>query len=193
MSGPEALRRHQELLAAVAAGASAEPALAGLALLADLRGHLDRMERLLIEAAREDGASWSAVAAACGLSSRQAAEQRWLRLSAEPRAERARQREIDKTYGGSAAALRTAVTALHRSLHADPDWTERHPAARLARETLTSSTVAEPGARYDLARSAVADLAEIPPGQLPSPVAAALVRLRAALRAVLGPASRRKE
>jgi hypothetical protein len=46
----------------------------------ELRAGLDRAERQLIGAAREQGASWRELAAALGLRSRQAAEQRWLRL-----------------------------------------------------------------------------------------------------------------
>jgi hypothetical protein len=56
--------------------------LAALAFVPQLRSDLDGLERAAIDAARRAGASWSDVASALGLASRQAAEQRRLRLDA---------------------------------------------------------------------------------------------------------------
>jgi acid phosphatase family membrane protein YuiD len=58
---------HQELIAA-------------LALIPAMREDLDATERAAIDAARRCGASWAEIATALGLRSRQAAEQRRLRL-----------------------------------------------------------------------------------------------------------------
>ncbi|MEU8139795.1 type III effector protein [Streptodolium elevatio] len=57
-----------------------EEALAALLLLRELRGHLAAWEPDLIETARDAGASWAALAEPLGVTSRQAAERRYLRL-----------------------------------------------------------------------------------------------------------------
>jgi hypothetical protein len=88
-----------------------------LRLLPGLREELDCAERRLIEAARDRGASWAALAAPLGVRSRQAAEQRYRRLAGgeltgpdpirDPglaRRERARQREAGTDLGASPAA-----------------------------------------------------------------------------------------
>jgi len=59
---------------------SAEEALKALTALHELRERLSTWEPLLIEAAREGGASWARLAPALGVTSRQAAERRYLRL-----------------------------------------------------------------------------------------------------------------
>lgn len=58
----------------------ADEALAALLLLRELRGSLAAWEPDLIEAARRAGASWAALAGPLGVTSRQAAERRYLRL-----------------------------------------------------------------------------------------------------------------
>jgi hypothetical protein len=76
------------LLSAVVAGTAAAdgPApdraelLAALTALRELRDELASWEPALIAAARSAGASWAALAPALGVSSRQAAERRFLRL-----------------------------------------------------------------------------------------------------------------
>lgn len=60
--------------------ATADEALTALAALRELRGLLDSWEPTLIEVAREGGASWAGLAPALGVSTRQAAERRYLRL-----------------------------------------------------------------------------------------------------------------
>jgi hypothetical protein len=69
----EALRRTSE-------GADAAEALDALETLHRLREQLAAWEPLLIAAAREAGASWARIAPALGVTSRQAAERRYLRL-----------------------------------------------------------------------------------------------------------------
>jgi len=60
--------------------AGSEQALATLLLLRDVRDQLAEWEPGLIEAAREAGASWADLAHPLGVSSRQAAERRYLRV-----------------------------------------------------------------------------------------------------------------
>ncbi|BDM71337.1 hypothetical protein HEK616_48240 [Streptomyces nigrescens] len=60
--------------------ASSEHALATLLLLREVRDQLAEWEPGLIEAAREAGASWADLAHPLGVSSRQAAERRYLRV-----------------------------------------------------------------------------------------------------------------
>lgn len=60
--------------------ASSEEALAALLLLRELREQLADWEPGLIEAAREAGASWAELALPLGVTSRQAAERRYLRV-----------------------------------------------------------------------------------------------------------------
>ncbi|MFD3872230.1 hypothetical protein [Streptomyces sp. NPDC058623] len=55
-------------------------ALDSLRLLREIREELSGWESGLIEAAREDGASWADLAGPLGVASRQAAERRYLRL-----------------------------------------------------------------------------------------------------------------
>ena len=59
---------------------AAASALEGLTALHDLREQLLAWEPVLIEAARESGVSWARLAPALGVTSRQAAERRYLRL-----------------------------------------------------------------------------------------------------------------
>ncbi|MFE9637142.1 HSP18 transcriptional regulator [Streptomyces sp. NPDC006463] len=56
------------------------PALAALLMLREIREQLAGWESGLIEAAREQGASWADLAGPLGVASRQAAERRYLRL-----------------------------------------------------------------------------------------------------------------
>lgn len=62
------------------AGATAEPSLAAIEALHRVRDLLALWEPLLIEEARRSGASWAELAPALGVTSRQAAERRYLRL-----------------------------------------------------------------------------------------------------------------
>ncbi|MEQ4306256.1 hypothetical protein ABNF97_33565 [Plantactinospora sp. B6F1] len=173
---------------AAASGAGEPEPLAALRLLGDLRAGLDEAERQLVEAAREQRASWARIAAALGLASRQAAEQRWVRLSgtatrepARVRSERRRQRSVDESFGAPVTRLRAAVVAVHRQLGAEPDRDGWHPRARLAHTTLGLAAAADPGGLYALAVQAVDDLELVPAGQLDGALSAALTRLRQGL------------
>lgn len=164
--------------------------LAALRLLGGLRSHLDEMERLLIEELREQRVSWASIAAALGLASRQAAEQRWLRLSGEAtrdpartRVIRARQRSVDEAFGVEITALRTATRAALRQLAADPTWDGRHPVAGLARRTLELAGAAAPPAMFALVQEVVRDLERMPATKRGAVGEDALHLLRAALRA----------
>lgn len=166
--------------------------LAALSLLRGLRSHLDELELVLIEGARERRVSWSEISSALGLASRQAAEQRWLRLAgagsrnaAHTRAARKRQRIIDESFGGRIASLRAAARAACRQLRADPDWDGRHPRAALARRTLEMAGEALPSALFALVEQAVADLEQIPAQQRAAAGEDALRRLRRAVAATL--------
>ncbi len=163
--------------------------LAALASLRAVRADLDRVERELIGAARDLGAAWPVIAGALRLGSRQAAEQRWLRLSggssrdpSQVRAARLEQRTVDVASGERLVELRMAAVALHRRIEADRAWDGRHSRAALARASLAAAVDALPSGLYALCRNAVDDLDQMPTGSLPPPVAAAVRRLRAAER-----------
>jgi hypothetical protein len=156
-------------------------AAAALALIPGLRNDLDTAERRLIGILRGHGASWQAIADILGLRSRQAAEQRWLRLSGgagrdavEARRERQRQQFADKAAGDEVVVLRAAVTALY-------DQLDSGPALALPRRTLQAARHATPGALYDLAKLAANDLSGESARALPEPARQALDRVRTAL------------
>jgi hypothetical protein len=62
------------------AAADAEQLLATLTTLHRLRAYFDQWEPVLVDAARDRGATWAEIAPTLGLASRQAAERRYLRL-----------------------------------------------------------------------------------------------------------------
>ena len=193
---PSRSLRDHRTAAATAAAADPDPeqVLAALALLDGVRADLDRIERVLIGSARDRRTSWARIATALGLASRQAAEQRWLRLRGEAgrdpiqvRGSQQRQRIIDNEYGAEIRRLRAATVTAYRQLDADPDWDARHPRAALARTSIEVARTAEPGALYALVIEAIADLDAMaavpgtrPPTPVPEPLRAALNRLRRA-------------
>jgi hypothetical protein len=133
-----------------------------LRVLPELRSDLDATERTAIDAARAAGLSWHAIAAALGLSSRQAAEQRRLRLEDPPAgrdAARVRQRLIRQRIVDDvrASQLRGAVLRLRNAMDVSPVDYADGPAA-LARRTVAIATTAPPGALFDLAALIVDDL-----------------------------------
>lgn len=156
------------------------------AALDDLRGilaeraRLDERELDLVDAARRAGATWSQIAEASGLSSRQAAEQRRQRLAAAVARE---VRAIDGRYGDAVVRLRRAVTGLHRMINADPRWHTRFVRAGLVRETVGAAVDAVPGSLFALAAQADADLAEADLSAARAPVRAAAAELHRALQA----------
>lgn len=147
--------------------ASVPDLVAALARLAQLRADLDRAEEQLITLARQHRVGWRQIAGALGLRSRQAAEQRWLRLRAggqrDPATERERrqrQQKVDIETG--TADLRDQVVALHSRL-ARRQLPGTHAAAvQLAHRTLAAAVDAPPGALVDLARWAARDLQAVP-------------------------------
>jgi hypothetical protein len=163
-------------------------ALAALSLIAGLRERLDRCERALIESARATGTSWTRVAEGLGLASRQAAEQRFLRLCGESardavavRTARRSQRVVDATHGPAIAGLRSAVRRALARVDLDAGWDARFPRARLCRSSLAMAVDAAPGALFALSENVLADLVAVPDG---SPVVAAVRRqLRVAVDA----------
>jgi hypothetical protein len=142
--------------------------LNALATVGRRREQLDRAEWLLVAAARLEGATWADVATALGLRSRQAAEQRWLRLLGA----------VGLGAGASAAVLGRRDPNVTRALRdpapasADVAQVRAHvallydllvqmpatPALRLARETLAVAGPAPAGALHDLVRLALDDL-----------------------------------
>lgn len=107
----EALETVRSVLAGVGepdpAVGSAE-VLSALMVLRHLREQLATWEPLLIAAARERGASWASLAPALGVTSRQAAERRYLRLrpsaAGEPTGEERVRAERDRRAGDRAVA-----------------------------------------------------------------------------------------
>jgi len=143
------------------------------------RARLDARELALIDQARREGATWVDIAAALGLGSRQAAEQRRLRLTAavHPVAP-----ELDAGLGAPVTALRAAAADLHRRIGADRRWDRRFTRAALVRQTLAAAPEAPASALYALVAAAVADLAGAG-APLPAPTRAAVARLTSALEA----------
>ncbi|MEU0546626.1 hypothetical protein [Micromonospora sp. NPDC005979] len=121
--------------------------LAGLAEVRAARAHLDEREAELIDRARHDGATWAQIAAALGLGTRQAAEQRRQRLAA---ARRARRQDLDRVYPRQIAALRAAVAELGRWIATDRRWDSRFRRATLVRSTVDAALDADPGSLYAL-------------------------------------------
>jgi hypothetical protein len=179
--------------AAVVAAASptVDDVMDALARLAHVRNDIDRVERELIGAARDRHVTWPDIATALGLGSRQAAEQRWLRLrgatSRDPgrvREDQRAQRTVDAEHGEELAQLRAAAIEAHRRIEADHGWDDRHDRAALARATLAAAISAPPGALYSLCTNALDDLAAMAVVRLPPALAAAVRRLREAATTV---------
>ncbi|MFI5844334.1 hypothetical protein ACIA8K_32025 [Catenuloplanes sp. NPDC051500] len=172
------MRAFDEVHAALAAPTpDAASALAALTRLPQARAELDAAEAALIEAARDDGAGWSAIATALGLSSRQAGEQRLARL----RRRAPRQQVVDKSV-----ALSDAVSALSAAVADDPQWDGRTPRAALARQCLEIAASLNPddppGGLYSLVNDVLSDLAEVPRAALPQAQRLALAAMESAVR-----------
>lgn len=156
-----------------------------MADLTDLRGipaaraRLEAAELELIDRARRDGATWAEIAEALGLASRQAAEQRRLRLAT---ASLRRVEAGDEAFGVRIAAVRTAALELHRRIGADRRWAGRFTRAALVRDTLAAAPEAPAGSLFSLVEQVLSDLAGSS-RPLPTPTRAAVDRLRAAMEA----------
>jgi hypothetical protein len=175
-------------------GSDAAEVLAALAGVPAVRKDLDRLERELIGAARDLGVGWPAIARALGLGTRQAAEQRWLRLRGGPyrdpaqvRAAETTQRIVDDATGSAIVELRRAAVELYRRIESDHGWDGRHSRAALARASLAAALDAPPGALYALSHNAIGDLAQMAMGSVPPPLAAAVRRFRSAERQARSP------
>jgi hypothetical protein len=153
-------------------------AITALADVSLLRAALDNYERQAIDTARAGGASWAEIAAALGLASRQAAEQRRARLgpaqnqspNQSSNQSSNRQHSIDNLH----PALRNLATLLENS-----PARERPGAVALAHQTLAIALDAPPGQQIDLSRLVIEDLREHA-AQQPK-VAAAIHRIRSLL------------
>jgi hypothetical protein len=143
------------------------------------RARLDASELELIDRARRDGATWAEIAEALGLTSRQSAEQRRLRLAASVRPVRS---DLDQRYGQTIADLREAAVALHRRIGADRRWDRRFRRAELVRETLAAAPEAPVSGLYSLVFAVMGDLDQAG-ATFPAPTASAIARLRDALEA----------
>jgi hypothetical protein len=156
--------------------------LAALAQLGGLRRAIDYAERDLIDTARRRGVGWGEIARALGLRSRQAAEQRRLRLVGPDRRDpspvrehRHGQRIVDRLAGEAIVRLRNATVAALRQLDRDPDWDTRDARAALVRSSLRTAASAPPGVLYSLVEQAIADLNAF---TTPAPPTPALTELR---------------
>jgi len=144
--------------------------LSDLRAIPAARARLDADELALIDNARRAGATWADIAAALGLASRQAAEQRRLRLAT---AAAPRQQDLDEAI----AALRAAAVDLHRRVGADRRWDGRFVRAALVRETLDAAVAAPAGSLFSLVNDVVGDLGAVS-APLPRPTRTAIERLR---------------
>jgi hypothetical protein len=144
------------------------------------RARLDETELELLDRARQAGATWADIASALGLASRQAAEQRRLRLATA--VTRRRQQNLDNGYAATIVALRAAVVDLDRRLGADRRWDGRFARAELVRRTVNAAALAPPGGLFSLANAVIDDLSTCT-AALPPPTRAAVDRLSAALAA----------
>jgi hypothetical protein len=156
--------------------------LAHLGAVPAARAALDERELTLIDRARRAGATWTQIAAALGLTTRQAAEQRRQRLAAA--ASRAA-RSQDAGYGQSIVQLRGAVDDLHRSIAADGAWDTRFVRAALVRATVGMAVDAPPSSLFALAALAAADLAEADVQRPPPALRTAVQDLYRAVRAAV--------
>jgi hypothetical protein len=151
--------------------------LTALQAIPAARARLDAQELVLIDQARREGATWVEIASALGLGSRQAAEQRRLRLASA-----AQPVVSDLPYGEPVATLRAATADLHRRVGADRRWDHRFRRAALVRACLAAAVDAPASGLFSLATAVASDLASagVP---LPAPTRAAVARLVSALEA----------
>jgi hypothetical protein len=184
-----ALEHHRGVVAALTSDTpDSRRALEALTHLTDVRLALDRAEYELIAQARLDRIGWPRIAVALGLRSRQAAEQRWLRLAgpanrdpSQARIDRRGQRDVDAAAGPAIVELRSATVAAYRVITADLEWGGDHPRAELVHATLAMALTAPPSALYALVDTVITDLDTAQLRHRPAAVADAIGRLRTAL------------
>lgn len=182
----QALEEYRLIGAAIDAG-DPDRTVAALGRLAGLRLAIDDAERQLIASARHSGVGWAQIATALGLRSRQAAEQRWLRLidpsGRDPNQARpspGSQRSVDELAGAVMVKLRAAAATALRRVAADPEWDACHPRAAMVRASLGAAVSAPPGGLYALAENIIGDLEVIGVADRPGAVVAGLQELREA-------------
>ncbi|WP_018789199.1 hypothetical protein [Micromonospora sp. CNB394] len=142
-----------------------------IAAVRSARERLDEHELGLVERARLAGATWTAIAEALGVASRQAAQQRHQRLLA---ALRSRRHHADLDYAAELSTLRDALADLERWIRVDRVWDRRFTRAALVRATVAAAVEAPPGALFALAVHVADDLAHA--AELPAPAREALDR-----------------
>jgi hypothetical protein len=128
-----------------------DAAIDALADVSLLRAALDEFERGAIDKARAGGASWAEVAAALGLASRQAAEQRRARLGGGAG---------DRSAAGTSHKRQHFIDSLRQSLANLYNLLEnpQNGPESLARQTIAIALDAPPGQLIDLAKLVVDDL-----------------------------------
>lgn len=124
MAPSELVAELQSLLKAIRAGAvpasraDLVPLLVGaLTTLREVRGVIEEWEPALVEAARAAGASWTVLAPALGVASRQAAERRYLRTRSTDGVESTKEARVQATRDRRAGDR--AVTAWARQNSAE--------------------------------------------------------------------------
>ncbi|MFE4361115.1 MULTISPECIES: hypothetical protein [Streptomycetaceae] len=139
-----------------------EQALAALVLLRELRGQLAGWEAGLVESAREAGATWADLAHPMGVASRQAAENRYLRLKPA---------FADASRSGTGAERVKAVRDRRAADRSVTVWARDHAAElRVLAARITTAALA-PGARPAQA-ALTAALGATEPADLIEPLAA---------------------
>jgi hypothetical protein len=157
-----------------AAGTRSAVLLAALVVLRHLREEIAGWEPQLIAAARADGVSWTSLAAPLGVTSRQAAERRFLRL---------RQSETGELTGEQRVAAERAKRAGDRAV---TRWARQNsvPLRQLAGQVSTlAGLAASAQAHADRVQRALAD---DDPSTLLSPLADASAHLAASHAALAG-------
>ncbi|WP_354644737.1 hypothetical protein [Kitasatospora camelliae] len=139
-----------------------EQALAALVLLRELRGQLAGWEAGLVETAREAGATWADLARPMGVASRQAAENRYLRL--KPAAG-------GTTRGGTGAERVKAVRDRRAADRTVTAWARDNAAELRVLAARITTTALAPGARPAQA-ALTAALGATDPADLIEPLAA---------------------
>ncbi|MGW3820191.1 type III effector protein [Streptomyces sp. NPDC005046] len=142
-------------------------AVAALLLLREVREQLADWEPGLIETAREAGASWADLAQPLGVSSRQAAERRYLRVR-PGEAGTTKEQRVQTTRGRRAADRSVA------------SWAHDHAAALRQLAGTITALPDLPGTATDALTALHAALGDSDPAQLLGPLAAAGPHLRAA-------------
>ncbi|MER6398186.1 hypothetical protein ABT263_19340 [Kitasatospora sp. NPDC001603] len=139
-----------------------EPALAALVLLRELRTELAGWEAGLVRTAREAGATWADLAHPMGVASRQAAENRYLRL--KPAAGRT-------TQAGTGAERVKAVRDRRAADRTVTAWARDNAAELRVLAARITATALAPGARPAQA-ALTAALGATDPADLIEPLAA---------------------